>query len=68
MVKICPFRNDKECSPDCALYIAPKDLNETVISRLRSIGVVSGEGDCSLKNIALSSMRKMFENTGVQRR
>lgn len=64
--KICPFR-DKECTPDCMLYVTPDELNETVNSRLRSIGVVSGNGDCALKNIALSSMRKIFETTGVKR-
>ena len=64
--KICPFRND-ECTPDCMLYVAPDDLNETVNSRLRSIGVVSGVGDCALKNIALSNMRTIFESTSVKR-
>ena len=64
--KTCPFRGRK-CTPECMLYISPEELNETVNSRLRSIGVVSGQGDCALKNLALSNMRKIFETTSVKR-
>ncbi len=59
----CPFNNE-ECSKDCALFIAPEDLNELVSARLTSIGVYDKEkGLCSLKGIALSSSRFMFERT-----
>lgn len=62
-MKKCPFNND-ECSKDCALFIAPEDLNELVSARLTSIGVYDKEkGLCSLKGIALSSSRFMFERT-----
>ena len=66
MNKVCPF-TDKSCIPECALYISTDELNETVKNRLHSIGVVSMYGDCSLKNLALAEMRKIFENTGVSR-
>lgn len=64
--KTCPFKQDK-CSPDCMLYIAPEELNENVRTRLRSIGVVSGVGDCAFKNIALAKIRSMYENTSAKR-
>ncbi len=66
MTKRCPF-NLAECVPDCALFISADELNESVVNRLSSIGVFSKGGNCSLKNIALSSMRKIFENTNVKR-
>ena len=64
--KVCPFRNT-ECTTDCMLYISSEELNETVHARLRSIGVVSGNGDCAMKNLALVQMRKMFESSNVSR-
>ena len=65
-IKTCPFKQDK-CSPECMLYIAPDELNENVRTRLRSIGVISGGGDCALKNIALAKIRSMYENTSSKR-
>lgn len=62
-MKKCPFNHD-ECTRECALFIAPEDLNELVSARLTSIGVFDKEnGLCSLKGIALSSSRFMFEKT-----
>ncbi len=67
-MKKCPF-NHTECSSDCGLYIAPEDLNELMASRLTSIGVFNAkEGMCSLKTLALSGGRYMFENTATVRR
>ena len=66
ITKTCPFKNG-ECTPDCMLYIAPEELNENVRTRLKSIGVISEGGDCSLKNIALANIRNMYENTSVKR-
>ena len=64
--KICPFKNC-ECTPDCMLFISAEELNENVRTRLKSIGVISGNGDCSLKNIALANIRNIYENTSVKR-
>jgi len=67
-MKKCPF-NHEECSSDCGLYIAPEDLNELMATRLTSIGVFNvKEGMCSLKTLALSGGRYMFENTATVRR
>ena len=66
IVKFCPFKNG-ECTPDCMLYIMPEELNENVRTRLKSIGVITGKGDCSLKNIALANIRNIYENTNVKR-
>lgn len=66
LMKNCPFKNDV-CDSNCALYISHSDLNETVKNRLKSIGVIdyNEEGTCSLKNMALSQARFIFENTKV---
>lgn len=67
--KNCPFKNEKCCS-ECALYIAPDELNESVKNKLASIGVISRDtGICSFKNMALNMSRYIFENTsaGYQR-
>ena len=64
--KSCPFKKS-ECTKDCMLYIAQEELNENVYTRLRSIGVISGDGACSLKCLALSGIRKMYETTSVKR-
>ncbi len=62
-MKKCPFNNN-ECNAECALFIAPDDLNELVCARLNSIGVYDKEnGLCSLKSLALSGSRFMFERT-----
>ncbi len=67
-MKQCPF-NNSECNSNCGLFIAPEDLNELMASRLSSIGVFnSSDGMCSLKTLALSSGRYMFENTATVRR
>ena len=64
MSQTCPFSNNRECNSSCPLYIAPEDLNEFVLARLCSIGVVDkSKGNCSLKVLALSQSRMIFENT-----
>ena len=60
----CPFAEKRECNNNCPLYISPDDLNEFVVSRLASIGVMNRtQGSCSLKLLALSQSRAIFENT-----
>ena len=61
----CPFSNtNKECNNDCPLYVSPDDLNEFVVSRLSSIGIMDRtKGQCSFKMLALSQSRAIFENT-----
>ena len=65
-MKNCPFKSG-DCTSDCALFISTKELNETVANRLKSLGVISCEGDgiCTLKNIALAQSRYIFQNTKV---
>lgn len=65
-MKNCPFKNDT-CSSECALYINASELNEMVVNRLKSIGVITADSDgmCSLKNMALAQSRYIFENTKV---
>ena len=65
-MKNCPFKNEI-CNENCALFINYKELNETVVNRLKSIGVVNNDcnGMCSLKNMALAQSRFIFENTKV---
>ncbi|MBR2069656.1 MAG: hypothetical protein IJ877_07855 [Candidatus Gastranaerophilales bacterium] len=67
-MKNCPFREQK-CDNNCALFISADELNETVVNRLRSIGVMlntdEAQGVCSLKNLALAQSRSIFENTKV---
>ena len=60
----CPFSKDRECNKTCPIYISPDDLNEFVVARLSSIGVMERKtGSCSLKLLALSQSRAIFENT-----
>ena len=67
MKKTCPFGNGRTCDNTCPLYISPDDLNEFVTARLGSIGVLDrDQGECSLKMIALSQGRKIFENTNAR--
>ena len=68
MVKKCPF-SQGDCTPECSLFVATEDLNEYVAARLSSLGVVdkSNNGSCSLKMIAMSSGRYIFENTATKR-
>ena len=67
MEKFCPFSTEKICNNTCPLFIAPDDLNEFVIARLSSIGVLDRKsGACSLKVLALSQSRMIFENTNTR--
>ena len=60
----CPFSADRVCDKTCPLYISPDDLNEFVVARLASIGVMERKsGMCSLRMLALSQSRAIFENT-----
>ena len=63
-MKSCPFKNEV-CNSECALFIEASELNELVANRLKAIGVISQEGVCSLKNLALAQSRQIFENTKV---
>ena len=63
MIKKCPFNFD-ECTSECALFIAPDDINELVANRLTSIGVYDRKnGMCSFKNHALAKSREIFEKS-----
>lgn len=64
--KNCPF-NQGICSSECALFINPDDLNELLSARLASLGVIDKGGVCSLKTLAMSSGRFIFENTSTKR-
>lgn len=66
-IKSCPF-NKEECTNACALFIDNADLNELLATRLASLGVLDREnGVCSLKTIAMSAGRYIFENTSTKR-
>ncbi|MGD9580670.1 MAG: hypothetical protein AB7V50_04815 [Vampirovibrionia bacterium] len=65
--KSCPFKDERMCDSTCALYIEPEELNETFRNKLKSINVLSNQGMCSLKNIALVESRKIFETSGRAR-
>lgn len=67
MENTCPFKNEQTCNNNCALFITPDELNETFRNKLRSIGVLSEDGMCSIKNIALTESRKIFESSGRMR-
>ena len=63
----CPFSNEKICDKNCPLFIAPEDLNEFVTARLSSIGILDRtKGACSLKVLALSQSRMIFEKTNTR--
>ncbi len=67
MIKTCPFGNERNCDNTCPLYISPDDLNEFVTARLGSIGIIDRkQGECSLRMIALSQSRMIFENTNTR--
>ena len=67
MTKTCPFGNNRECDENCPLFIKPGDLNEFVEARLGSIGVLNrNEGECSIRMLALSQGRMIFENTNTR--
>jgi hypothetical protein len=60
----CPFSSNKECGKECPLFISPDDLNEFVTARLSSIGIIDRQkGGCSIRVLALSQSRAIFENT-----
>ena len=65
--KKCPF-NQVECTNECALFIDTADLNELLTARLSSLGVLDKDsGTCSLKTMAMSAGRYIFENTSTKR-
>lgn len=66
-MKTCPFKNEI-CNEECALYIAPEEMNELVLNKLSSLGVLErSTGICSFKTAALSANRYIFENTITKR-
>ena len=66
-IKTCPFKKE-ECTNGCALFIDTNDLNELLAARLASLGVLDKDnGMCSLKTIAMSTGRYIFENTSTKR-
>ncbi len=65
--KTCPFADKRLCNELCPLFISPDELNEFVTARLSSIGVIDrNKGECSLKMLALSQSRAIFENTNTR--
>lgn len=65
--KKCPFNRDN-CTNECALFVDAAGLNELLAARLTSLGVLDKEnGMCSLKTIAMSAGRYIFENTSTKR-
>ena len=65
--KKCPF-NQIECTSECALFIDTANLNELLVARLSSLGVLDKDnGMCSLKTMAMSAGRYIFENTSTKR-
>ena len=63
-MKTCPFSSNRDCNDSCPLFISPEELNEFVVARLSSIGIIDKkQGECSLKMLALSQGRSIFENT-----
>lgn len=67
MNRTCPFSAGRECNSDCPLFISPNELNEFMAARLSSIGVLNRQsGSCSLKMLALSQSRMIFENTNTR--
>ena len=68
MVKKCPFTQG-DCTPECSLFVANEDLNEFFSARLSSLGVIDKQnnGSCTLKMLAMSGGRFIFENTTTKR-
>ncbi|MBQ3311643.1 hypothetical protein IJG72_06160 [bacterium] len=65
--KKCPF-SKAECNNSCALFIDSDELNELLLNRLKSLGVLNKDfGTCSLKTLAMSNARKIFETTTTRR-
>ncbi len=68
MNKTCPMNNNNICNKDCALYIAPEELNEVVLNKLASLGLLKrDEGICSYKHMALCMGRNIFEKNSQSR-
>ena len=65
--KTCPFKDERICNENCALFLHPEEINETFGNKLKSIGVLSSGGMCAIKNIALAESRKIFESSGRAR-
>ncbi len=65
MNKICPMNNNKNtCDETCALYIAPSELNELVLNKLASLGIIErNKGICSYKHMALCMSRQIFQQS-----
>lgn len=68
MVKKCPFFQG-ECTSECSLFVSTDELNEFVAARLGSLGVIdkNNNGSCSIKVLAMSGGRYIFENTATKR-
>ena len=65
--RTCPFGGGRECDATCPLYIKSGDMNEFMEARLGSIGVMNRQiGECSIRMIALSQGRMIFENTNTR--
>lgn len=62
-MKKCPMNNQNSvCDDTCALYISPNELNETVMNKLASLGLLRrDEGICAYKHMALCMGRNIFE-------
>lgn len=66
-MKKCPFNLDN-CTEECSLFVKPDEMSETVRNKLASIGIISREeGFCSLKIIAMSQSRYIFEHSLTSR-
>ena len=67
MTKTCPFSANKPCNTECPLFVGPDELNEFMAARLCSIDVLDRKnGSCSLKMLALSQSRMIFENSNTR--
>lgn len=65
--KTCPFGENKLCDESCSLFISPEELNEFVVAKLSSIGIIGKtQGECSLKMLALSQSRAIFERSNTR--
>ena len=66
-IKKCPFSGG-DCTNECSLFVDASDLNELLAARLSSLGVIDKEnGMCSLKTLAMTGSRFIFENTSTKR-
>lgn len=60
-MKKCPLKHEN-CTNECALFVDPEEMSETMRNKLASVGVISREeGFCSFKVIAMSQSRSIFE-------